>query len=172
MFQSFEQARRYIDEYHIEVIDLKFCDLWGRWHHLTVPSSQFTSDLMVKGIGLDGSAVGLKSVKAGDMVLIPDLSTATNDPFWEAATLTASVLRTASTGLHTIFPAAKPTGTAGKTDTVTTFLCTEAIMPSCPKIHCITCGPKFACISKGWTCQSSTIIMRSAVPVNRRLRRR
>ncbi len=87
MFQSFEQARRYIDEYHIAVVDMKFCDLWGRWHHLTVPASQFTPDLMQKGIGFDGSAVGLKSVKAGDMVLIPDLATATHDPFWEAATL-------------------------------------------------------------------------------------
>lgn len=45
------------------IIDLKFCDLWGRWHHLTVPSSQFTSDLMAKGIGFDGSAVRVKSVK-------------------------------------------------------------------------------------------------------------
>ncbi len=102
MFQSFEQARRYVDEYNIDVIDLKFCDLWGRWHHLTVPASQFTPELMKKGIGFDGSAVGLKSVKAGDMVLIPDLSTATHDPFWEASTL-SFICTTYEADTHAIF---------------------------------------------------------------------
>jgi glutamine synthetase len=42
---------------------------------------------MEKCIGFDGSAVGLKSVKAGDMVLVPDLGTAFMDPFWETPTL-------------------------------------------------------------------------------------
>jgi glutamine synthetase len=69
------------------MIDLKFCDLWGRWHHLTIPAKQFNPDLMDKGIGFDGSAVGLKSVKAGDMVLVPDLNTAFMDPFWDTPIL-------------------------------------------------------------------------------------
>jgi glutamine synthetase len=38
---------------------------------------------MEKGIGFDGSAVGLKSVKAGDMAVVPDLGTAFMDPFWD-----------------------------------------------------------------------------------------
>ncbi len=87
MFQSIEQAQRYLTDHHIRMVDLKFTDLWGRWHHLTVPADQFTQALMENGIGFDGSAVGLKSVKAGDMVLVPDLSTGMVDPFWEAATL-------------------------------------------------------------------------------------
>jgi len=87
MFQTFEQARHYVNEHGIRMIDLKFCDLWGRWHHLSVPSGQFTPALMSEGIGFDGSAVGLKSVKAGDMVLVPDLSTAAVDPFWDLPTL-------------------------------------------------------------------------------------
>jgi glutamine synthetase len=69
------------------MVDLKFTDLWGRWHHLTLPVTQFTPVLMEEGVGFDGSAVGLKSVKAGDMVLVPDLSTGFIDPFWEATTL-------------------------------------------------------------------------------------
>jgi len=68
------------------MVDLKFCDLWGRWHHLTLPAGQFTPELMENGIGFDGSAVGLKSVKAGDMVLVPDLSTGAPDPFWDVPT--------------------------------------------------------------------------------------
>jgi glutamine synthetase len=87
MFQLFDQAAKFVDEHQIKLIDLKFCDLWGRWRHLTVPASQFSPSIIEYGIGFDGSAVGLKSVKAGDMVLAPDLSTAFIDPFWEAPTL-------------------------------------------------------------------------------------
>jgi len=87
MFQTFDQALKYVKDYHVEMIDFKFCDLWGRWHHLTIPAGQFTPELMEEGIGFDGSAVGLKSVKAGDMVLVPHLGTAFMDPFWEVPTL-------------------------------------------------------------------------------------
>src|SRR5512146_1722274 len=87
MFETFAQARGFVEERGIQMIDLKFCDLWGRWRHLTLPASQFDPSLMECGIGFDGSAVGLKSVKAGDMVLIPDLSTGVMDPFWDMPTL-------------------------------------------------------------------------------------
>jgi glutamine synthetase len=87
MFQTFEQAQGYVEEQGIQMVDLKFCDLWGRWHHLTVPGGRFTPALMERGVGFDGSAVGLKNVKAGDMVLVPDLSTGVLDPFWETPTL-------------------------------------------------------------------------------------
>jgi len=69
------------------MIDLKFSDLHGRWHHVTVPAREFNAQLMRDGVGFDGSSVGLKSVKAGDMVLLPDLTTAFRDPFWDAPTL-------------------------------------------------------------------------------------
>jgi len=42
MFERFDQAEQFIRENEIRLIDLKFSDLWGRWHHLTVPTSQFT----------------------------------------------------------------------------------------------------------------------------------
>jgi len=87
MFRSFEQAHRYVNEQGIQMVDLKLCDLWGRWRHLTVPSARFGPELMESGIGFDGSAMGLKSVKAGDMVLVPDLATGAPDPFWDVPTL-------------------------------------------------------------------------------------
>lgn len=87
MFATFQEARQFVEEQKIEMIDLKFSDLWGRWRHLTIPCDQFTPALMADGVGFDGSSVGLKSVKAGDMVLVPDLSTAFIDPFWEIPTL-------------------------------------------------------------------------------------
>ena len=102
MFQTFEQARQYIEQNEIQMVDIKFTDLWGRWRHLTVPSSQFTPDLMEQGVGFDGSSVGLKSVKSGDMVLVPDLSTAFIDPFWEAKTL-SFISKTFEADTHATF---------------------------------------------------------------------
>jgi glutamine synthetase len=87
MFTNPEAAKSYIRENEIRMIDLKFTDLGGRWHHVTLPASQFNEDLMLNGVAFDGSAVGLRPVKAGDMVLLPDLSTAFRDPFWEFPTL-------------------------------------------------------------------------------------
>ncbi len=102
MFETFQEARNYIAEHHIQMVDLKFCDLWGRWHHLTVPASQFKPSLMQEGIGFDGSAVGLKSVKAGDMVLIPDLGTGVLDPFWQTTTL-SFICTTLEADTHEVF---------------------------------------------------------------------
>ncbi len=87
MFSNFDQAKAYLDEHQFKMVDFKFSDLGGRWHHLTIPASQFNEQLMRDGVGFDASSVGLKPIKAGDMVLLPDLSTAFRDPFWEVATL-------------------------------------------------------------------------------------
>lgn len=87
MFDTFEDARRHIDDHGVRMIDLKFIDLWGRWHHVTLPSDSFTADVMEEGVGFDGSSVGFRSVASGDMVLVPDLETGAPDPFWDVATL-------------------------------------------------------------------------------------
>ncbi len=87
MFQTFDEAEVYIRERGMAMLDLKFSDLWGRWHHLTLPSKQFTRSLMEKGVGFDGSSVGFKPVSGGDMVLVPDLKSAFLDPFWDVPTI-------------------------------------------------------------------------------------
>lgn len=87
MFNGFEQAKKFITDQSVRMIDLIFSDLWGRWHHVSIPASQFNEALMRDGVGFDGSSVGLKSVKSGDMVLIPDLATGFMDPFWDMPTL-------------------------------------------------------------------------------------
>ena len=102
MFQTFEQAQHFVAEQGIQVVDLKFCDLWGRWHHITIPAGQFNPKLMEEGIGFDGSSVGLKSVKSGDMVMVPDLTTAFVDPFWETPTL-SFICRTLEADTREIF---------------------------------------------------------------------
>jgi glutamine synthetase len=87
MFDSLADAERYIADKGIEQVDLKFCDLWGRWHHVTVAASGFGARLMDQGIGFDGSSVGFKGISSGDMVMVPDLATAFPDPFWDLPTL-------------------------------------------------------------------------------------
>lgn len=87
MFQDFAEAAQFIADESIEQVDLKFCDLWGRWHHVTISADRFTEDLMERGIGFDGSSVGFKTVSAGDMVMVPDLQAGFVDPFWELPTL-------------------------------------------------------------------------------------
>lgn len=87
MFKSFEEAAEFVRMNEVRMIDLKFSDLWGRGHHVTITAREFTPSLLVEGVGFDGSSVGFKSVKSGDMVLVPDLSTGFLDPFWDSPTL-------------------------------------------------------------------------------------
>lgn len=72
----------------IEYIDLKFCDLPGMWHHITVPVSALTPDLFKSGVGVDGSSLpGFSSIEKGDMIMLPDPSSVFMDPFFETPTL-------------------------------------------------------------------------------------
>ncbi len=87
MFKNFNDAFDYLHKNKIRMVDLKFSDLWGRWHHVSISASEFVPLLMKEGIGFDGSSVGLKSVKSGDMTLIPDISTGVIDTFWEPPVL-------------------------------------------------------------------------------------
>lgn len=72
----------------IRFLDLKFIDLVGRWHHITLPVARMKPELFERGVGVDGSSLGgFRKVKAGDMVLIPDPASALVDPLHEQPTL-------------------------------------------------------------------------------------
>ena len=103
MFQDFDSAQAFVRERAIEMVDLKFCDLWGRWHHVTIPAARFNPGTMEKGVGFDGSSVGFKTVSAGDMVMVPDLATGFVDPFWEVPTL-SFVCTTLEADTRQLFP--------------------------------------------------------------------
>ncbi|MEE9553791.1 MAG: type I glutamate--ammonia ligase [candidate division Zixibacteria bacterium] len=68
-------------------IDIKFTDIKGGWRHITIPAEKFTEKTFTDGIGIDGSSLGFLSVKAGDMIIIPDPSYHFTDPFWKQPTL-------------------------------------------------------------------------------------
>lgn len=87
MFKSLEEAKRFIEEKNIRMVDFMMVDLNGRWRHLTIPADRFTEDTLKSGIGFDGSNYGFAPVEKSDMVFIPDLSSAYMDPFMEIPTL-------------------------------------------------------------------------------------
>ncbi len=87
MITDFKTAKEYVEKEKIRMLDLKWCDYSGRWHHITISTAAFIPHTMKNGVGFDGSSVGFKPVSSGDMVLIPDLSTAFIDPFFEETTL-------------------------------------------------------------------------------------
>lgn len=87
MFKTLDEAMAFIRHKTVAMVDLKFCDLWGRWRHVTLPASRFGPALFQDGVGFDGSSLGLTAVKSGDLVLVPEIGTGFLDPFWDAPTL-------------------------------------------------------------------------------------
>ena len=78
-----------IKEKGIEVVDVKFTDLFGQWQHFSLPVEHFSEEsAFEEGLGFDGSSIrGFQSIESSDMVLILDPSTAIVDPICEAPTL-------------------------------------------------------------------------------------
>ncbi|GER08380.1 hypothetical protein JCM17843_26900 [Kordiimonadales bacterium JCM 17843] len=63
-------------------IDLRFTDPRGKWQHLTMDSSFMDEDTLEEGLMFDGSSIaGWKAINESDMILKPDLSYVTTDPF-------------------------------------------------------------------------------------------
>ncbi|MFA7437418.1 type I glutamate--ammonia ligase [Castellaniella sp.] len=83
-----EHVIHLIAEHEVRFVDLRFTDMLGREHHLTIPASQMDEDRMESGIAFDGSSLpGWKGIEASDMNLMPDAGTARLDPFRDEITL-------------------------------------------------------------------------------------
>jgi len=87
-----------------DALDVRFADLPGRWHHVTVPVTRVDESLFASGVGFDGSSVsGFKRVERGDMVLIPDRLTAQAEE-WDGRIIVAVLSSAAEAQLKTPFP--------------------------------------------------------------------
>lgn len=76
-----------VDE-QVKFVDLRFTDLPGAWHHLTIPINQLNEGNFESGIGFDASSLrGWASINESDMLLIPDPKRFWLDPFFEEPTL-------------------------------------------------------------------------------------
>ncbi len=78
-----------ISDYDIKFVDVKLTDLYGQWHHFSLPVEEFdVEDTFSEGHGFDGSSIrGFKTIESSDMVLIPDPTTAIIDPVCAMPTL-------------------------------------------------------------------------------------
>ncbi|NQS96865.1 MAG: type I glutamate--ammonia ligase [candidate division Zixibacteria bacterium] len=88
MFSSPEEALKYTVDQKVKMVDLRFVDLVGRWHHVTLPVSNFSEDTFKNGVAFDSSSIpGFKSISSDDMVLMPDSITGRIDSFWSEKTM-------------------------------------------------------------------------------------
>jgi glutamine synthetase len=80
---------RLIKDHNIKIVDVKLTDLFGQWHHMSMPIEAFSTELAFEeGIGFDGSSIrGFKSIENSDMILLADPDTALVDPVEEMPTL-------------------------------------------------------------------------------------
>ena len=84
-----QDVSKVIEENGIEFVDLRFTDLFGQWHHFSVPVDFYDEDDLFKsGLGFDGSSIrGFKSIESSDMLLVCDPTTAFVDPMTTNPTL-------------------------------------------------------------------------------------
>lgn len=75
-------------EKHAEMVDVKFTDLLGGWHHFTFPVDRLDEEMFEDGLAFDGSSiVGFQTIDQSDMLLLLDPATALMDPIAETPTL-------------------------------------------------------------------------------------
>lgn len=78
----------YAREQDVRMVDLRFCDLLGSWHHFTVPLHELDEAAFEAGFAFDGSSIrAWRAINNSDMLVMPDPSTAQIDPFMEVPTL-------------------------------------------------------------------------------------
>lgn len=83
-----KEVLEYAKEKGIKILDLRFTDLPGLWHHISFPIHELSESSFEEGFGIDGSSIrGWSSIHESDMLLIPDPSFPWIDPFHEALTL-------------------------------------------------------------------------------------
>ncbi|GAV97731.1 glutamine synthase [Corynebacterium glutamicum] len=87
-FETPEEIVKFIKDENVEFVDVRFTDLPGTEQHFSIPAASFDADAIEEGLAFDGSSIrGFTTIDESDMNLLPDLGTATLDPFRKAKTL-------------------------------------------------------------------------------------
>lgn len=82
-----KDAVKFVNENDAQIVDIRFTDLFGAWHHFSIPAVDFNEELFEDGIGFDGSSIrGFQTINESDMLLVPDAGTLFMDPFTDVAT--------------------------------------------------------------------------------------
>ncbi len=71
-----------------KIVDIRFTDLPGLWHHVSFPIQQLSETSFEDGFGIDGSSIrGWASIHESDMLLVPAPKTYFMDAFRDTPTL-------------------------------------------------------------------------------------
>jgi glutamine synthetase len=77
-----------INTFNAKFLDLRFTDLRGKEHHLTIPIQMADEDFFKTGKAFDGSSIaGWQPINESDLCLMPDASTLALDPFFQDPTV-------------------------------------------------------------------------------------
>ena len=83
-----KEILKFVKDKDVKILDLRFTDLPGLWHHVSYPIGEFSESSFEEGFGMDGSSIrGWAAIHESDMLLIPDPNFFMLDPFTEAPTL-------------------------------------------------------------------------------------
>jgi glutamine synthetase len=78
----------FAEKNNVQILDLRFTDLPGLWHHVSYPIAQLSESSFEEGFGMDGSSIrGWAAIHESDMLLVPDAARYLLDPFTEVPTL-------------------------------------------------------------------------------------
>lgn len=87
-FSTSEDVIKFIKDENVEFVDVRFTDVPGIEQHFSIPAGMLDEDAIEEGLAFDGSSIhGFTTIDESDMNLLPDLATATLDPFRKAKTL-------------------------------------------------------------------------------------
>jgi glutamine synthetase len=108
-----KEAKELSERERLDFVDVKFSDLFGQWHHLTLPTS-YVKFIDGEVVPFDGSSIrGFKDINESDMYLHADYSTAISDPF---STNTLSVVCDVYDPTHKKYFDRDPRGIARKAE--------------------------------------------------------
>ncbi|MCF8105853.1 MAG: glutamine synthetase beta-grasp domain-containing protein, partial [Desulfohalobiaceae bacterium] len=83
-----KEVLAYVKEQGVGMVDFRFSDFPGLWHHFSIPVTEFGEDTFEDGVGFDGSSLrGWLPINASDMLVVPDPESFMLDPFAKTPTL-------------------------------------------------------------------------------------
>jgi glutamine synthetase len=87
-FKNSADFLKYLKDNDIQFVDMNFTDLRGKWQHTTEHVSALDAGKLEEGLMFDGSSIaGWQAINESDMIMRPDLSKTTLDPFAAQKTL-------------------------------------------------------------------------------------
>jgi len=85
---SIKDVSSLLQESGAKFVDLRFTDTRGKEQHITIHASYVDDEFLKHGKLFDGSSIkGWQQIHQSDLALIPDISSAVLDPFYQDPTV-------------------------------------------------------------------------------------